>query len=266
MQDYHLKLDKGVDKVRQLSRQFCETLGLTMFAYVRVYHDGRTGWVTSDSDHDHLLLESESIDKDPLIDTAQALKQGYYLWFHNRTFPGSEQFYRDRSRLFHLDHGMVVVTHQKDYLETCCFSGLLAKRPLYNLFMNELGLFKAFKEHFKQQLTPSLLHIIDEGVPLSFLKSSYGIPPDNNMDEQRSQILTSCGWNNLLRLSKREKECLALLREGHTYQGIAKHLHLSPRTVEQYVGSVKIKLGLESHGQLFQAAHKLAEMGLINRK
>lgn len=263
MKNYHLQLEKGVDKVRQLSRPFCESLGLTMFAYVRIYHDGRTGWVTSDSDQDQLLLESNSIEEDPLVDTAQALKPGSYLWFNDRVFPGSEQFYRDRTRLFHMDHGMILVTHQRDYLETCCFSGLLSKRPLYNLFTNEIGLFKAFKEHFKQQLTPSLLNIIDEGLHLSSLKTSYGIPQDDPLQEQRSQILSSFGWSHLLRLSKREKECLALLKEGHTYQGIARQLHLSPRTVEQYIGSVKNKLDLDTHAELFQAAHKLAEFALI---
>lgn len=262
MQDYHLQLETGVDKVRQLSRPFCEALDITMFAYVRVYQDGRTGWVTSDSDQDRLLLESRSIEEDPLIDTAEGLKPGSYLWFNDRTFPGSKQFYRERARLFHMDHGMILVTHQKDFLETCCFSGLLAKRPLYNLFTNEIGLFKAFKEYFKQQLTPSLLNIIEEGLHLSSLKHSYGRPSEN--DVERTQILSSCGWNNLLRLSRRKKQCLGLLREGYTYQGIASQLGLSPRTVEQYIGSIKNKLGLDSHGQLFQAAHKRAETGLLS--
>lgn len=260
MQNYHLQLEKGVDKVRQLARPFCESLGITMFAYVRIYHDGRTGWVTSDSDQDRLLLESKSIPEDPLIDTAQALKPGAYLWFNDRAFSGCEQFYRDRARLFQMDHGMVLVTHQQDYLETCCFSGLLSKQPLYNLFMNEIGLFKTFKEHFKSRLTPALLNIIDEGLHLSSLKSSYGIPKEDPLKEQRSQIISSCGWNNLLLLSRRERQCLALLREGHTYQAIATHLHLSPRTVEQYMASAKNKLGLDSHAQLFQAARKLAEI------
>lgn len=262
MQHYFRRLDSGVDKVRQLSCQLCETLNLTMFAHVRIYHDGRVGWVTSDSEHDRLLMESGFLENDPLVDNAQALKTGHYLWFHDRPFPGSDRFYRDRAKFFHLDHGMVLVNHQKEYLETSCFSGLLAKRPLYNLFINELGLFKAFSEYFRQHLTPALLKLLDDGIHLNDFKSSYGKAIDE-IQEKRKQVLSACGWSHLLRLSPREIECLAQLREGYTYQGIGSRLFLSPRTVEHYLNSIKNKLGLENHGELFQAAHKLAEIGLL---
>ena len=36
------RLDTGVDEVRKLSQEFREKLGLTQFAYIRIYHDGRT--------------------------------------------------------------------------------------------------------------------------------------------------------------------------------------------------------------------------------
>ena len=104
--------DQGVDKMRRLSQNFCDPLGITTFGYVRVYHNGTTSWLTTKPDQDRFLIESGALDQDPLLNHAESLKEGMYLWFNDRQFPGCETFYRDRARLFQMDHGMVVVRHQ----------------------------------------------------------------------------------------------------------------------------------------------------------
>lgn len=265
IQQFSKSFDFGVDKVRQLTKDFCLPLGITTFAYVRVYHNGCVSWLTSNPDQDRFLLESGSINEDPLLNTPEALKEGQYLWFNDRQFPGCDSFYRDRARLFKMDHGMVVVRHQKKYLETCCFSGLLENVPLYNLFMNERALFEAFMDHFIKNLDHGLLTLLNQGVTLSELKNEFGKPPQENLNfsKQRDSLIKACGWKNLLYLSKREKECLALLHQGYTYEGIGIHLKLSSRTVEHYIESVKNKLCLETRPELFLAAEKLSQLGLI---
>lgn len=55
---------------------------------------------------------------------------------------------------------------------------------------------------------------------------------------------------NKLMLSNRQIECLSLLGKGKTIKEIAKILDLSPRTVEDYLNSVKIKLGCRNIQQL----------------
>lgn len=47
-----------------------------------------------------------------------------------------------------------------------------------------------------------------------------------------------------VKLSKREKECLALLAHGKKIKEIAHILVLSPRTVEHYFNLLKLKLDL----------------------
>ena len=252
------RLDTKVDAVRRTTKTFLNACHLTAFAYVRIYQDGRVGWVTTNSDHDRLLVESGFLGQDPLFDTANALKEGHHLWFHDRQFPGSEAFYRDRAQRFHLDHGLVVVSHQKDYLETGCFSGLLSKRPLYNAFTRQSGLFKAYLEFFKQQLPRSMLSLLEDGAHLQDFKPKYG--RDSPTDHRA--IVAACGWGHLLKISKRERACLALLREGLTYQSIGVRLKISPRTVESYLQSVKNKLTLETRSDLCQIAHQLFQLGL----
>lgn len=119
--------DLGVDKLRKVSNDFCLPLGITVFAYVRIFPNGQVSWVTSNPDQDRYLIESNALDGDPLIDTPNVLKEGMYLWFHDREFPGSDVFYRERARRFQMDHGAALVRNRGAYLETCCFSGLLTE-------------------------------------------------------------------------------------------------------------------------------------------
>lgn len=249
--------DLAVDSVRRLSKNLCEPLGITTFGYVRIYNNGMISWVTTNPDQDRFLLESDALNQHPQVDTKPALKEGCYLDNYNHAFPGSEQFYKERAKRFKMDHGMIVVRHQKDYVETCCFSGLSTIRPLYPLFMNEQGIFRAFMDHFIDQLDSRLRNILLQCVPLSSLKDKFGKAQSSNLD--RKALLETCGWKNLLTLSRRETECLLLLRKGHTYQGIGQVLGLSERTVEHYLNSVKNKLGLESRAELFLAAEKLVQ-------
>lgn len=263
MKQFCNTFEQSVGKVQQLSKSFCQPLGITTFGYVRVFTNGTISWVTSNPEQDHFLLESGALNEDPLVNTKEALQEGAHLWFNDRKFPGSKAFYSERARRFQLDHGMVLVRHQKNYLETCCFSGLLTKRPLYNSFVNKKGLFCTFMEHFTQQLDRRLLTFLEEGIPIGLLKSCYGqstIQDEAPVDY--AALAAACGWKNLLLLSPREKQCLALLREGYTFQGIGETLELSTRTIEHYIESVKNKLGCDSRHELYLAAEKLCSLDL----
>ena len=48
----------------------------------------------------------------------------------------------------------------------------------------------------------------------------------------------------LAALSDREREVLALMAEGHSNQGIARKLFLSPKTVEAHIGHILLKLDI----------------------
>jgi DNA-binding CsgD family transcriptional regulator len=261
-ENYCKRLDQGVDSVRSSSRHFCKMFDLTGFAYVRVYHDGRVGWVTSDADHDRMLIEKGYLKSDPLIDTAKLLKEGKYLWFHDRIFPGSDSFYHDRKQFFAIDHGLVIVNHQKNYLETGCFSGYLAKRPLYNIFLQEIGLFREFLYYFSQDLSPLHKSLLEEGMRIEDLKVKSNTPMQELLVTEREELVTILGYSEFLRLSKQERNCLNLLAEYPVYDEVARKMELSYRTVEHYLESAKIKLGIDHRLELFAAARKLKQLGL----
>ncbi len=55
-------------------------------------------------------------------------------------------------------------------------------------------------------------------------------------------------------LSDRELEVFQLIGQGLTTGELAQSLHLSPRTIETYRQRLKLKLQLDSAGQLSRAA------------
>jgi DNA-binding NarL/FixJ family response regulator len=61
-------------------------------------------------------------------------------------------------------------------------------------------------------------------------------------------------------LTRRERQVLGLLAEGHTMQRIATQLGISPRTVEAHVAKVYRKLGVRTR---VQAVARAAALGLI---
>ncbi len=73
-----------------------------------------------------------------------------------------------------------------------------------------------------------------------------GISLIQNMREQAQPLLT-----------ERQTECLFLLVKGMTIKEIAKSLLLSPRTVEHYVSTIKLKLHCKTRSNLVTKALKM---------
>lgn len=60
---------------------------------------------------------------------------------------------------------------------------------------------------------------------------------------------------DLLKLSKRQKECLFYLGKGMSIKQIGSKLKISPRTVEDYISIIKGKLGCHTTAQLIERIH-----------
>lgn len=74
---------------------------------------------------------------------------------------------------------------------------------------------------FKSSMQPSLITTIPDKPPIRAL-------------------------NKNVVFSKREVECIKYLHQGYSTKQIARELNLSPRTVEEYITNIKIKLGCKS--------------------
>jgi DNA-binding CsgD family transcriptional regulator len=64
-------------------------------------------------------------------------------------------------------------------------------------------------------------------------------------------------------LSRREREVLRLLAQGHSNQQVADEIRLSVKTVETYRTRLREKLGLKGRAELYRFA---VESGILDPK
>ncbi len=113
---------------------------------------------------------------------------------------------------------------------------LAIRMPWYNVDNKVIGLFGCAILPHQHYLAESLTKLATMGL-LNF----------NQIRQSRElsgQTIAS------VHLSKRELECLKLTIRGYTAKSIAKTLHLSPWTIEEYLANIKRKYGVQSKSEL----------------
>jgi DNA-binding CsgD family transcriptional regulator len=78
--------------------------------------------------------------------------------------------------------------------------------------------------------------------------TDLGLLPKNTTPQEQTIKLN---LKNIL-LTPREQECIEYTVKGFTAKEIAKKLLISPRTVEEYLNQLKVKLGASSKQQMIQ--------------
>jgi two-component system, LuxR family, response regulator FixJ len=72
--------------------------------------------------------------------------------------------------------------------------------------------------------------------------------------QQRSRLAARRAKRAIATLSARERDVLDGLAQGRSNKGIARHLHLSPRTVEMHRARLHRKLGAASAAEILALA------------
>lgn len=94
-------------------------------------------------------------------------------------------------------------------------------------------------KHVSRDTLMEAIHIVYEGGTYLDATVSRQIKRDEEITKRQKEAGTL--------LTKREKEILQLIAEGHTSSEIAEQLFLSKRTVEHYRESVLAKLGCKKY-------------------
>lgn len=60
----------------------------------------------------------------------------------------------------------------------------------------------------------------------------------------------------MMKITDRELNCLALIAKGYTMKAVALRLEISPRTVEMHLQNIKEKFGFSTKNQLVSLWHE----------
>lgn len=117
------------------------------------------------------------------------------------------------------------------------FNGLTIKMPWYDDNNNVIGVFGYSISFATQSLAGTISQIVDTGT-FNFLPNPVALLPGRNILD--------------VYLSKRETEIVKYTIRGKSAKIIAKILEISPRTVEQHLENIKLKLGVSSKAELIE--------------
>lgn len=155
--------------------------------------------------------------------------------------------------LFHINDQKVMLSQKSGvYIEDILFEKtkrfyLSCKSPLYSQVGESIGIYGVSFHLNSEQLNNS--HFPEKLLELTQLLQYTNF----------SNEVANLNFNNS-KLSPRQKDCLHYFTRGMTIKQIAKTLKLSPKTVEGYLGLLKMKLNCNNRYELVKKAF---ELGLV---
>ncbi len=180
-------------------------------------------------------------------------ESGLFTW---DMVPSRKLVNADMRNYFNIANGVILVREKGDHCESFFFAGTSDNYRAQHLFVNNQDLLERFASYFKEKAA----HLIKEAKkqPIIMPPPYPSLHLPNKMDSSsyskdvfiEDTRVTSADQTTGINLSAREKECLHLYVRGKTAKEIGKALHLSNRTIENYLQNIKLKLGLSSKSQL----------------
>lgn len=173
---------------------------------------------------------------------------------------------------FNIWNGITLFERHETYFEVWGFSTCKDNLQIYEIYREEISMLKRFVFYFKENFV-NLINNIDK-TQMFILKDNINLMSFSSGNKFRMDFLNKTKINkfylnsakNNCYLTKRELECLFHISSGKSMKETARFLHLSPRTVEQYLNNIKIKLNTTSKSKIieFFLESSIKDIGSVN--
>lgn len=251
------------DGLRSLTGPIVEAFNLAQFCYFSVDSNGNTAALSTYPDWMEYYINEELFVFNPFLKSPKLIPEGVYL---ARGINDSAYLHsRKHAESFGIQDSLVITLKLQNKLVGFSF-GLKSDIHQHPFIIKEIPLLRNYGEFFLKEASRTIREL--ESEPINIL-------PFNGVAFERSHVnfgLSNHKNDKLLRLmgvaksslSSREKECLRFYLKGETASSIAKNLGLSRRTVESYLGNIKIKLNSHNKTDLLKHAKQLLDCGLLS--
>jgi DNA-binding CsgD family transcriptional regulator len=249
----------------KISQSLLENYQISYFSYFTLTPEGRSQLIINDSRFCDYYLDSKGYQFDELLCHPQRLQPGIVLW---STLSDEANSYISRaSKQFSgLSCGLTVLRPSKvqNGYEAISLGLSAPHRAGLNTLVSNHYLLGRITTEISYQLAPILSKstycAFDLGAlrPQSFdleLREAVKAPTydgDGHPTLFSAPTLFNRRHELLSRLSKREQQCVALMREGNSARATGEILKLSRRTVEYYLDTIKGKLSCRSKADLLK--------------
>lgn len=206
-----------------------EKFNINYFTYNKNYVDGTRIRLTTHAAHLKAFLENEFY-KIGNIDARPELYLNQAMLFSSLKNQFMVEWIREN---FQIGDGIYIVRTDESYTEFFCFAAPLNTPGMLNFYLNNLDFLQKFCDYFKEQGRALI-----ERAEKNKLIHEYN---DTTIESFEKVDIDSLLTPRTEKLTPRELDVALWLMQGRRAKEIAQLLHLSYRTVEQYIAVLKNK-------------------------
>lgn len=241
--------------ITPIIKNLCKPLssvGIEHFGYLKIFKDSTYIYLSNNEDitKEYLqTVESSNIFFDKFIQNTVNNTNKYHILWPDAALNHSMEIYL-KNRYW---NGSSMIQFNKDNVEIWWFAADLTNTEIKDFYIRNTGLLEAFTNYFTYQIqnqlriTPKTLAKYCKGFDFS-LTSLEKIENEKQITNQLITKLLPKGLmihtrNGIVKITKREIECLRLLDRGYTADQISSYLNISNKTVCQHKENIKHKTG-----------------------
>lgn len=158
---------------------------------------------------------------------------------------------------FDIWHNFSVYKLKTKFVDCYCFGGTRESQFLANYYINNISLLENFITHFDKFV--SVVINFKDKKNLSKFDQIFTF---NKIIKSANHFIED-KYNNNIKLSNQEYQCLRYLSMGYSYKEVGSRLSISARTVENYLNMIKNKTGYYSKSEL--VTNFLSNKGLLDK-
>ncbi len=248
-------------------KNFCAPLnvhfGVNNFVYFAISNTGKMTLLSSNPSWIEYYYAEKFYLSQPHFQPPQNFKSGISI---PRNIPcEAYQQMSKKAQEFNVNFGLTFINKNRNGVEIIGFDTLTSSPKLDMLLINEQALLQNFIVQFKTEKKHLFQKINEVHVDVTpYYDPLYANVPITQRLTDRENFLNSIRSQKIPSLSLRDKDVLIHMLEAKTASQIALQLHLSPRTVENYIERLKNKLGCHSKFELIQKAKELDQVGCLS--
>lgn len=255
------------NKIRQICDPLQRFFGINYFTYHSITPDGLWRPIVSRPDWADFYARDQLYLYDPMLLHPRCYQSGSVLWSQHLQEPYQKEILKTASEKFEMDHGFCIMERTEEGCDFFGFSAPPSHKKIYSTYLNDLPLLKEFCKYFKHEVLPILKLVDQDPIDLLALRGNdfldaHGSPfEDANLT--KSLFLQFITAQPLVKLTKREKECLSYYMDDFRMKDVAEKMGLSIRTIEFYLNNIKDKLDCNDKPELLKKGRELRSLGII---
>lgn len=250
----YTKYQKHFDKLCENSSAILGNI--VQCGIIEVCKSGHILVATNRPEYGELFVQNKVYNLDPMLAYSAHIPDGFsavtgtedfeYMWGDQKDFFG---------RVFNIIHGFYY-TEKVDEETYRHYFFASDERQIYNTLIRNTSLVKNFVMHFKEANRDIFNKMQDRKIDLSKEKENYFTHLKFPLKTDKERLIAFLHTLNLLSknetLTDREFQCIKYYYQGRTSKAVGQILHISPRTVESHIDSIKSKLNVHSREELLE--------------